>query len=156
MPRNATSGPRYAANPGLTPSFRRSLPETGCLSQGLPYGKCLAQPCPPKTAKHPGSRAGNEFRRETGYIESWENRGGARWLLALPSCWRSPELSSSPPGPAGTRARSAPKMSPSMVGCRSHLSPIPTTSPPPCCFKRSGFLRGSRMIGDPFAISLTT
>ena len=29
----------YAANPGLTPSFRRSLPETGCLSQGLPHGK---------------------------------------------------------------------------------------------------------------------
>src|ERR1035438_3937652 len=24
---------------GLTPSFRRSLPETGCLSQGLPHGK---------------------------------------------------------------------------------------------------------------------
>src|ERR1019366_1375963 len=31
-------GPRYAANPGLTPSFRRSLPETGCLSQGFPCG----------------------------------------------------------------------------------------------------------------------
>src|ERR1019366_10131900 len=31
--------PKYAANPGLTPSFRRSLPETGCLSQGLPHGK---------------------------------------------------------------------------------------------------------------------
>src|ERR1022692_2852999 len=33
-------GPRYTANPanpGLTPSFRRSLPETGCLSQGLPH-----------------------------------------------------------------------------------------------------------------------
>ena len=26
---------------GLTPSFRRSLPETGCLSQGLPYGVTL-------------------------------------------------------------------------------------------------------------------
>src|ERR1039457_3318010 len=36
-------GPRYAANPGLTPSFRRSLPETGCLSQGLPYGKRFAR-----------------------------------------------------------------------------------------------------------------
>ena len=35
-------GQRYAANPGLTPSFRRSLPETGCLSQGLPRGKCCA------------------------------------------------------------------------------------------------------------------
>jgi trans-aconitate methyltransferase len=32
-------GPRHAANPGLTPSFRRSLPETGCLSQGLPHAK---------------------------------------------------------------------------------------------------------------------
>jgi hypothetical protein len=40
-------------NPGLTPSFRRSLPETGCLSQGLPYGKRFAWPCPPKTVKHP-------------------------------------------------------------------------------------------------------
>src|ERR1017187_7972743 len=30
-------------NPGLTPSFRRSLPETGCLSQGLPHGKRLAE-----------------------------------------------------------------------------------------------------------------
>src|ERR1035438_2752412 len=46
-------GPRYAANPGLTPSFRCSLPETGCLSQGLPYGKRFAWPCPPKTVKHP-------------------------------------------------------------------------------------------------------
>src|ERR1035438_4226382 len=44
-------GPRYAANPGLTPSFRCSLPETGCLSQGLPYGKRFAWPCPPKTVK---------------------------------------------------------------------------------------------------------
>jgi hypothetical protein len=25
---------------GLTPSFRRSLPETGCLSQGLSHGSC--------------------------------------------------------------------------------------------------------------------
>src|ERR1019366_3263326 len=33
-------GPRYGANPGLTPGFRRSLPETGCLSQGLPRGIC--------------------------------------------------------------------------------------------------------------------
>ena len=41
-------GPQYAANPGLTPSFRRSLPETGCLSQGLPHGKRDAWPCPPK------------------------------------------------------------------------------------------------------------
>src|ERR1035438_2424605 len=45
--------PRYAANPGLTPSFRRSLPETGCLSQGLPHGKRFARTCPPKTVKHP-------------------------------------------------------------------------------------------------------
>src|ERR1039457_6546746 len=34
------AGQKYAANPGLTPSFRRSLPETGCLSQGLPHGIC--------------------------------------------------------------------------------------------------------------------
>src|ERR1019366_1113448 len=39
-------GPRYAANPGLTPSFRRRLPETGCLSQGFPHGKRYAWPCP--------------------------------------------------------------------------------------------------------------
>ena len=32
----------------LTPSFRRSLPETGCLSRGLPHGKLYAWPCPPK------------------------------------------------------------------------------------------------------------
>src|ERR1035441_3635386 len=32
----------------LTPSSRRSLPETGCLSQGLPYGKRFAWPCPPE------------------------------------------------------------------------------------------------------------
>src|ERR1035441_6605320 len=35
-------GPRYAANPGLTPSFRRSLPETGslfeCISMALLSG----------------------------------------------------------------------------------------------------------------------
>src|ERR1019366_4887496 len=48
--------PRYAASPGLTPSFRRSLPETGCLSQGLPYGKRFAWPCPPKAVKHPVPR----------------------------------------------------------------------------------------------------
>ena len=46
-------GTRYAANPGLTPSFRRSLPETGCLSQRLPHGKRYPWPCPPKTVKHP-------------------------------------------------------------------------------------------------------
>src|ERR1017187_7960293 len=49
-------GPRYTANPanpGLTPSFRRSLPETGCLSQGLPHGKRYAWPCLPKTVRHP-------------------------------------------------------------------------------------------------------
>src|ERR1019366_4914097 len=45
--------PRYAANPGLTPSFRRTLPETGCLSQGLPRGKCCAQLLSPKRLKHP-------------------------------------------------------------------------------------------------------
>src|ERR1017187_4621407 len=40
------AGRKCAANPGLTPSFRRSLPETGCLSQGLPHGKRYAWPCP--------------------------------------------------------------------------------------------------------------
>src|ERR1022692_4535405 len=40
--------PRYAANPGLTPSFRRRLPETGCLSQGLLTGHAAPWPCPPK------------------------------------------------------------------------------------------------------------
>src|ERR1035441_85473 len=38
----AKGGRAVVANPGLTPSFRRSLPETGCLSQGLPCGKCCA------------------------------------------------------------------------------------------------------------------
>src|ERR1035438_10067183 len=46
-------GSRYAANPGLTLCFRHGLPETGCLSQGLPYGKRFAWRCPPKTVKHP-------------------------------------------------------------------------------------------------------
>src|ERR1019366_501977 len=45
--------PKYAANPGLTANFRRSLPEIGCLSQGLPHGKRCAWPCPPRTVKHP-------------------------------------------------------------------------------------------------------
>src|ERR1035441_7529303 len=40
--------PKCAANPGLTPSFRRSLPETGCLSQGLPAGYAARSLCPPK------------------------------------------------------------------------------------------------------------
>src|ERR1035438_1022404 len=39
------------ANPGLTPSFRRSLPETGCLSQGLPHGTRRAA-IVPNTAVH--------------------------------------------------------------------------------------------------------
>src|ERR1039457_35212 len=46
------AGQKCAANPGLTPSFRRSLPETGCLSQGLPHEERFAWPCPPKTVKH--------------------------------------------------------------------------------------------------------
>src|ERR1035438_799125 len=33
---------------GLTPSFRRTLPETGCLSQGLPHGTCCPFVVPPK------------------------------------------------------------------------------------------------------------
>jgi hypothetical protein len=40
------TGRKCVASPGLTPSFRRSLPETGCLSQGLPHGKRYAWPCP--------------------------------------------------------------------------------------------------------------
>src|ERR1035438_3724905 len=47
------AGRKYVANPGLTPSFRRSLPETGCLSQGLPHGKRYAWPCPPKPLSAP-------------------------------------------------------------------------------------------------------
>src|ERR1017187_5354592 len=39
---------RCVANPGLTPSFRRTLPETGCLSQGVPHGIRCAWPCPPE------------------------------------------------------------------------------------------------------------
>jgi glycerol kinase len=41
-------GQRYAATPGQTPSFRRSLPETGCLSQGLPCGNATPGRVPPK------------------------------------------------------------------------------------------------------------
>jgi len=46
-------------------------------------------------------------------------------------------------------------MNPSVPGCRSHSSPTPTTSPPPCCFKLLGFYRGSRATGGRFAKSLT-
>jgi hypothetical protein len=42
------AGQKCAANPGLTPSFRRSLPETGCLSQGLSRGLCCPFVLPPK------------------------------------------------------------------------------------------------------------
>src|ERR1017187_1428752 len=54
---------RYAANPGLTPSFRRSLPETGCLSQGLPHGKRYACPPPPKRLCAPRRRPGRTPHR---------------------------------------------------------------------------------------------
>jgi len=99
---------------------------------------------------------GNKRPRCTGYIELWEKLGGAHWLSGSPSCWLSRALSFSPPGPAGGRGGSARKLSPSVPGCRSHLSPTPTTSPPPCCFKPLGSIRGSRGIGAPFAILLTT
>src|ERR1019366_3398506 len=55
--------PKYAANPGLTANFRRSLPEIGCLSQGLPHGKRCAWPCPPKTCKPPANCAQPGGRR---------------------------------------------------------------------------------------------
>src|ERR1017187_50654 len=58
-------GSRYAANPGLTPSFRRTLPVTGCLSQArvCPTGKRYAWPCPPKTVEHPAAT------RKAGYCD---------------------------------------------------------------------------------------
>ena len=54
-----------SANPGLAPSFRRSLPETGCLSQGLPNGH-LAKQCrplfsPPRHEVPPHNATGTEF-----------------------------------------------------------------------------------------------
>src|ERR1035441_10130670 len=44
--RHGGGGPRYAANPGLTPNFRRSLPKIGCLSQGLPRAIRHLWSCP--------------------------------------------------------------------------------------------------------------
>src|ERR1039457_4292405 len=144
------SWPEMRRKPGTDTNFRRSLPEFGCLSQGLPNGTG----CP--FVVSPKRLSTQESRSHSRYIELWENRGGALWLLDSPSCWRSQVLSSSSPGPAGTRGRSVRVTSPSAAGCRSHLSPIPTTSRPPCCFKLLGFYRGSRVIGGPFAKSLTT
>src|SRR6202142_3498862 len=45
--------PKCAANPGLTPSSRRTLPETGCLSQGLPTGTCCPFVVPTKRLSTP-------------------------------------------------------------------------------------------------------
>src|ERR1035438_8018653 len=42
---------------GLTPSFRRSLPETGCLSQGLSHGKRYVWQCPPQNRRECRGRA---------------------------------------------------------------------------------------------------
>ena len=39
--------------PGTDTIFRRSLPEIGCLSQGLPRGIPYRFVLPPKTVKHP-------------------------------------------------------------------------------------------------------
>src|ERR1700690_1827225 len=50
--------PKCAANPGLTPSSRRTLPETGCLSQGLPTGTCCPFVVPPKRLSTPLSGRG--------------------------------------------------------------------------------------------------
>src|ERR1035441_10391080 len=55
-------GQKYAANPGLTPSFRRSLPETGCLSQGLPHGKCSTHLLSPKRLNTSGPPSGTAPR----------------------------------------------------------------------------------------------
>jgi hypothetical protein len=49
---------RWAAirrKPGTDTDFRRSLPEIGCLFQGLPHAHTLRLPLPPKTVKHPAS-----------------------------------------------------------------------------------------------------
>jgi hypothetical protein len=55
------AGQKCAANPGLTPSFRRSLPETGCLSQSLPRGICCPFVVPPKRlSTHCGPTNPNE------------------------------------------------------------------------------------------------
>src|ERR1039457_6968296 len=48
------------ANPGLTPSFRRSLPETGCLSQGLPHGKRSRASRGPHNSYAPGAAGAGE------------------------------------------------------------------------------------------------
>src|ERR1019366_6441329 len=45
--------PATRRNPGTDTKFRRSLPETGCLSQGLPYGKRFAWSCPPQKPLSP-------------------------------------------------------------------------------------------------------
>src|ERR1035441_10761322 len=49
-------GGRRAAirrKPGTATDFRRSLPEMGCLSQGLPHAHTLRACLSPKTVKHP-------------------------------------------------------------------------------------------------------
>src|ERR1019366_3712663 len=51
-------GPKYAANPGLTPNFRSSLTEIGCLSQGLPHGIRSRVRRVPKAVKHPAVTPG--------------------------------------------------------------------------------------------------
>ena len=48
----SSSRMRHSLITRLTPRFRRILPETGCLSQGLPHRKRYACPCPPQTVTH--------------------------------------------------------------------------------------------------------
>jgi hypothetical protein len=47
--------------PGTDTIFRRSLPEIGCLSQGLPRGIRYRFVLPPKTVKHPWERVGGQI-----------------------------------------------------------------------------------------------
>src|SRR5271157_799898 len=71
---------KCAANPGLTPGFRRSLPETGCLSQGLPRGIRGPFVVSPKRSDTPDAAAGrsSSYRRY--------NRRMRRLLLLLSTC----------------------------------------------------------------------
>ena len=78
------AGQKCAANPGLTPSFRRSLPETGCLSQGLPRGICCPFVVPPKrlsTRALGRLDAGSPMRDNTKDLEDSQNECGLSFRL---------------------------------------------------------------------------
>src|ERR1019366_9716682 len=72
------------ANPGLTPSFRRTLPETGCLSQGLPHGKRYAWPCSPKTVRHTAVTPTEHFAPWANLVQSPDFRQNNRVIGDCP------------------------------------------------------------------------